>query len=198
MGITFTFRTFAPKIKMVPPLLLLRLQAQPCCIFTLPLKEWGHLQTCNWGGRIRWWTPPPPLLDGVVVEHRALDGDQPGSGLCNLLTVSSTYLAQLVIRYPPLLFCFLLVATTPPPVLRSFHPHSTHFCPSVHQHFSLEIRDLYSFHQLAIQRLVSLSTKSCCPFCPGTFTSKVHVKLIGSGQFSLWNTLYPALLIIET
>ena len=51
-------------------------------------------------------------------------------------------------------FVFVLVATTPPPVLRSFHPHSTHFCPSVHQHFSLEIRDLYSFHQLAIQRLV--------------------------------------------
>ena len=72
----------------------------------------------------------------------------------NLATVSSTYLAQLVIRYPPLFFCFVLVATTPPPELGSFHPNSTHIRPSVHQHFSLEIRDLYSFHQLAIQRLV--------------------------------------------
>ena len=43
------------KIKVVPPLLLPRPQAPPCCIFTLPLgqrvvvvlKEWGHLHTCR-------------------------------------------------------------------------------------------------------------------------------------------------------
>ena len=77
-----------------------------------------------------------------------------GWAIAHCPAVSSTYLAQLVIRYPPLLFCFLLVATTPPPVLGYFHPNSTHIRPSVHQHVSLEIRDLNSFHQLAIQRLV--------------------------------------------
>ena len=72
--------------------------------------------------------------------------------------------AQLVMRDPPndcsililkptVTHLFFLIAT-PPPVLGSFHPYSTHFRPSVHQHFSLEIGDLHSFHQLAIQRLV--------------------------------------------
>ena len=100
----------------------------------------------------------PALVDVDVVEQGALDGDPPGVRCLHvrLLAVSSTYLGLL----PPswlwdiLLFCFVLVAATPHPVLGSFHPHSTHFRPSVHQHFSLEIRDLYSFHQLAIQRLV--------------------------------------------
>ena len=80
----------------------------------------------------------PPLIDGVVVEHGALDGDQPGAGDCTLLAVSSTNLGpppfQLVMRYPPPLFCFVLVATsTPPPVLGSFHPHSTHFRHKIHK-----------------------------------------------------------------
>ena len=103
----------------------------------------------------------PALVDVEDVEQGALDGDQPGAQCLRLRTarrllhISRAPPAQLVMRYPPPLFCFVLVATsTPPPVLGSFHPHSTHFRPSVHQHFSLEIRDLYSFHQLAIQRLV--------------------------------------------
>ena len=32
----FPFQNFSPKIKMIPPLLLPRPQAPPCCIFTLP------------------------------------------------------------------------------------------------------------------------------------------------------------------
>ena len=56
-------------------------------------------------------------------------------------------------RYPPI--SFVLVATsTPPPVLGSLYSYSTHFCPSVHQHFSFEVGDLHPFHQLAIQRLI--------------------------------------------
>ena len=35
VGITFTLRTSAPKIKMIPNLLLHRPQAPGCCIFTL-------------------------------------------------------------------------------------------------------------------------------------------------------------------
>ena len=52
--------------------------------------------------------PPPPLIDGVVVEHWALDGDQPGAGDCNLLTVSSTYLGLL----PPSWLWDILLSST--------------------------------------------------------------------------------------
>ena len=56
-------------------------------------------------------------------------------------------------RYPPI--SFVLVATsTPPPVLGSLYSYSTHFRPSVHQHFSFEVGDLHPFYQLPIQRLV--------------------------------------------
>ena len=103
----------------------------------------------------------PPLVVVEVVEQGALDGDQPGVGTCTLLAISSTYLRLLppswlwdILLFCFVLICFVLVAATPPPVLGSFHPYSTHFRPSVHQHFSLEIGDLHSFHQLAIQRLV--------------------------------------------
>ena len=99
----------------------------------------------------------PALVDVEDVEQGALDGDQPGAR-SRTLSPSPPHISgsSRPDGYEISSFCFVfvLVATTPPPVLRSFHPHSTHFCPSVHQHFSLEIRDLYSFHQLAIQRLV--------------------------------------------
>ena len=39
----------------------------------------------------------PPLIDGVVVEHGALDGDQPGAGDFTLLADSSTNLGLLPI-----------------------------------------------------------------------------------------------------
>ena len=48
---------------------------------------------------------------------------------------------------------FLLIAT-PSPVLGSFYSHTSHLCPSVHKDFTLEIRYLDPFHQLATHRLV--------------------------------------------
>ena len=67
--------------------------------------------------------------------------------------------AQLVLRDPPCsililkataIHLFLLIAT-PSPVLGSFYSHTSNLCPSVHQDFTLEIRYLDPFHQLAIQ-----------------------------------------------
>ena len=56
----------------------------------------------------------PALVDVEDVEQGALDGDQPGAQCLRLraarrlLHISRAPPAQLVMRYPPLLFCFVL------------------------------------------------------------------------------------------
>ena len=56
VGGTFSFRTSASKIKVVPPLLLPRPQAPPCCVLTLRLGkqvasflDWAGLTTTHIG-----------------------------------------------------------------------------------------------------------------------------------------------------
>ena len=67
-----------------------------------------------------------------------------------LLHISPPNYCSILIFKVTAIHLFLLIAT-PSPVLGSFYLHTSNLCPSVHQDFTLEIRYLDPFHQLAIQ-----------------------------------------------